>query len=321
LSASEKSFDLCCALKTSQKKSSYYFIAGVAIALCGTICFSVKAVLVKLAYRDSTVDAATLLALRMIFSVPIFVATAAYSSGKSTNIKFSTRQWLQIAFVGCLGYYVSSMFDFVGLKFISAGIERLILFTYPTLVLLMSSIFFKAKIKTVQWFALIMTYLGLAIAFFGEVDFSSAHNRDFLFGSLMIFICAFTFASYIVGSGRLIPKVGAAKFNSYAMSFASLGVLTHFFLFSDTSLLHLDSIVYLYSFIMAIFATVVPSYLVSAAINRIGSENVAIVSSVGPVSTILLANIFLNETISLWQLVGTALILAGVFIIGKQKES
>ncbi|HLZ15856.1 MAG TPA: DMT family transporter [Cyclobacteriaceae bacterium] len=168
---------------------------------------------------------------------------------------------------------------------------------------------------------LVVTYFGLAIAFFGETDFNSPQNKNFLFGSLMVFICAITYAAYIVGSGRMIPKIGAAKFNSYAMSFACLGVLLHFFLRSETSLLHLSGTIYGYGFLMAAIATVIPSYMVTAAINRIGSGNVAIVGSVGPVSTLVLANIFLAEPISLWQLVGTALILTGVLIISRQKPA
>ena len=185
-------------------KSKYYFLGGILIALCGTICFSAKAILVKLAYRDSSVDAVTLLALRMIFSVPFFAIAAAFSSSKSTNVKFTGRQWFYVALIGLMGYYVSSMFDFVGLQYVSAGIERLILFSYPTMVLLMSSLLFKMKIKPLQWPALIITYLGLATAFFGEVNFRSSQSSYFLFGSALIFLCAITYASYITGSGRLI---------------------------------------------------------------------------------------------------------------------
>jgi drug/metabolite transporter (DMT)-like permease len=265
------------------------------------------------------VDALTLLALRMIFSVPFFVGAAAISSGKDGNVKFTGSQWLSVALVGCLGYYVSSLLDFIGLQYVSAGIERLILFIYPTLSLLMSAIIFKVKIKPMQWLALVITYFGLAIAFFGEADFSAPAGNNFLFGSLMVFTCAITYAAYIVGSGRMIPNLGAAKFNSYAMSFACAGVLLQFFLRSETSLLHLPTTVYGYSFLMAVFATVIPSYLVTAAINRIGSGNTAIVGSVGPVSTLLLANIFLGEAVTIWQLMGTVLILSGVLIIGRQK--
>jgi drug/metabolite transporter (DMT)-like permease len=304
--------------KTS--KTKYYFIQGILLSLAGTVLFSVKAIFVKLAYRDAEVDAVTLLALRMLFSTPFFLTTALFSSSKSNNIKFTSRQWIYIAVIGCLGYYISSLFDFIGLKYISAGIERLILFAYPTMVLLMSSVIFKEKIKSVQWLAVVITYFGLAIAFFGETGLGSEKGSDFVFGSLLIFLCAITYASYIVGSGRLIPQVGATKFNSYAMSFACAGVLLHFFLFGTTSLLHLPVIVYVYSFLMAVFSTVIPSYLIAVAIKRIGSDNSAIVNSVGPVSTIFLAYLFLNESVSVWQLIGTALILVGVFIIARQKQ-
>ena len=305
-------------MKPSIPIKNYYFIQGIVLALLGAVCFSTKAIFVKLAYRDTNIDALTLLAWRMIFSVPFFVGAALLSSGKTDNVKFTLKQWLYIAFIGCMGYYVSSFLDFLGLQFVTAGIERLILFIYPTLVLLMSSFFFKEKIKPLQWAAVIVTYVGLAIAFFGEVDLHAPQNKNFLLGSFFIFVCAFTYAVYIVGSGRLIPKVGASKFNSYAMSFACAGVLLHFALLGDVSLLHLPIKVYTYSFFMAIFSTVIPSYLVTASIHRFGSGNVAIVGSVGPISTIILANIFLYEQITIWQIIGTILILVGVWIIGKQ---
>jgi drug/metabolite transporter (DMT)-like permease len=295
------------------------FLSGLIIAILGAVCFSTKAIFVKLAYRDTNIDALTLLAWRMIFSVPFFVGAAIFSSSKTDNVKFTTSQWLYIALIGCLGYYVSSLLDFLGLQYISAGMERLILFIYPTLVLLMSALLFKVRIKPMQWLALVVTYFGLAIAYFGEVDFASPQKEDFALGSVLIFVCAFTYAAYIVGSGRLIPRVGATKFNSYAMSFASIGVLVHFSLFSNVSLFHHPKLVYGYSFLMAVFSTVIPSYLVTAGINRIGSDNAAIVGSVGPVSTILLAYFFLSEEITFWQMTGTVLILAGVLIIGKQK--
>jgi drug/metabolite transporter (DMT)-like permease len=305
-------------LKTSTP--SYYFIQGILFALLGAVCFSTKAIFVKLAYRDTNIDALTLLAWRMIFSVPFFVGAAFVSSSKTDNVKFTIKQWGYIALIGCLGYYISSLLDFLGLQYVSAGMERLILFIYPTLVLLMSALIFKVKIKPMQWLALLITYVGLAIAFFGEVDFGSSQKKDFLLGSVLIFICAFTYAAYIVGSGRLIPKVGATKFNSYAMSFASIGVLLHFAFFSEVSLLYLPKLVYVYSFLMAVFSTVIPSYLVTAAINRIGSDNAAIVGSVGPVSTIALAFLFLSEPINFWQSIGTVLILVGVLVIGKQNK-
>jgi len=303
------------------KQPQSVFVSGILLALLGAICFSTKAVFVKLAYRDTEVDAISLLALRMIFSLPFFVISAVVSSSRHSNVRFTNKQWLQVALVGCLGYYISSLLDFLGLQYVSAGIERLILFIYPTLVLLMSAIIFKVKIKPIQWIALFITYVGLCAAFISEVDVQTAQNQNFLLGSLFIFVCAFTYAAYIVGSGRLIPVVGATKFNSYAMSFASIGVLLHFFITSDVSLLGLSTPVYVYGFLMAVLSTVIPSYLVVAGIKRIGSDNAAIVGSIGPVSTILMAYFFLAETVSVLQIIGTVLILAGVLVVGKQKTT
>lgn len=304
----------------SDKKSGDYFW-GILIVLLGAICFSTKAIFVKLAYRDTQIDAVSLLALRMVFSLPFFLIAAASSSSKQTNVRFTGKQWANVAIIGCMGYYVSSLLDFQGLRFVSAGIERLILFIYPTLVLLMSAIIFKEKIKPIQWLALLVTYAGLLIAFLSEASFQAEQNKDFLLGATLIFICAFTYAIYIVGSGRLIPHIGAGKFNSYAMSFASIAVLIHFFITSEVSLWGFSTTVYVYSFLMAVFSTVIPSYLVAEGIKRIGSDNAAIAGSIGPVSTIAMAYFFLNENVDFLQIVGTLLILLGVLLISRQKRT
>jgi drug/metabolite transporter (DMT)-like permease len=253
----------------------------------------------------------------MLFSLPFFIVSAWWSSSKSTNVRFTPKQWLAVASIGCLGYYVSSLLDFIGLQYVSAGIERLILFIYPTLVLLMSAVVFKTKIKGPQWIALIITYAGLLVAFWGEVNFEG-QSRDFFLGAACIFICAVTYAMYIVGSGKLIPEIGAAKFNSYAMTFAALAVVTHFFISNDNSLFTFHKQVYIYSFLMAIIGTVVPSYLISFGIKRVGSGNAAIIGSIGPISTIVQAYFFLQEPIHMLQLLGTGLILGGILIISKK---
>ncbi|MBK5277938.1 MAG: DMT family transporter [Bacteroidia bacterium] len=302
------------------KQNPTPFFWGIIICLMGAVCFSTKAIFVKLAYRDTQVEAVSLLTLRMIFSLPFFLVSAWFYSSKESNVKFTPKQWMYVAFIGCLGYYISSLLDFLGLQFVTAGMERLILFIYPTLVLLMNSLIFKHKIKPIQWLAVIITYVGLLLAFFGEADFSSSLNENFVWGSFLIFVCAFTFAAYIVGSGKMIPLVGAVKFNSYAMSFACVGVFLHFFITSEQSLSDFPALVYIYSFLMAILSTVIPSYLVVLGIKRIGADNAAIVSSVGPVSTILLAYFLLGESIFALQIFGTAMILFGVLLISRGKE-
>jgi drug/metabolite transporter (DMT)-like permease len=255
----------------------------------------------------------------MLFSLPFFILSAAVSSNKTTNVRFTRNQWIAVAAIGCLGYYVSSLLDFLGLQYITAGIERLILFIYPTLVLLISATIFRTRISSWQWLALLVTYVGLVAACVPELKGTGA-GENFWKGSLLILVCALTYAMYIVGSGRLIPVVGASKFNSYAMSFAAVAVLIHFFLTRDNSLFNQGATVYGYSFAMAIISTVIPSYLITEGIKRVGSSNAAIIASVGPVSTILQASIFLYEPIYALQLLGTGLILAGVFMIGQKKQ-
>ena len=205
----------------------------------------------------------------------------------------------------------------MGLQFVTAGIERLILFIYPTLVLLISAVIFKVTIKIPQWTALAITYAGLLVAFWGEAAFEEP-STDFYVGAACIFACAVTYAIYIVGSGKLIPVIGAAKFNSYAMSFAALAVVLHFTIANENSLFNLDNQIYLYSFLMAIIGTVIPSYLVAHGIKRVGAGNAAIIGSIGPVSTIVQAYFFLHEPIHIPQLAGTALILTGILIISKK---
>ena len=256
----------------------------------------------------------------MLFSLPFFIGAAVFTSQKESNQRFTLKQWIYVGIIGLLGYYVSSFLDFVGLRYVSAGIERLILFIYPTFVVIISAIWFKVQVTKRQIGALIITYSGLLIAYVSEAHVYSL-GSDFFFGSLCVFICAITFAIYIAGSGKLIPSIGSVKFNSYAMSFASLGVLTHFAVTSDKSLLGLQPIVYGYSAFMAIISTVIPSYLVSIGLKRLGANNTAIISSLGPISTILQASYFLDESVSALQWLGTLCILVGILMISWKASS
>jgi len=297
----------------TRNKSSGYLIGGVLISILGAICFSTKAVIVKLAYLEYPVDAITLLAIRMIFSLPFFLISAMVTSNKKENVKFTKRQWIDIAILGCFGYYISSLLDFQGLKYVSAGIERLILFIYPTFVLLISAFWMNRKVRSIEWLAVMITYAGLCVAFIGEVQVQS--GEDFYFGSMLILICAVTYAIYIAGSGALIPAVGAIKFNSYAMSFAAAAVLIHFMLTSTQSVIGLPFGVYAYGFLMAILSTVVPSYLVSISIKRLGANTTAVIASIGPVSTILQAAFLLGESVSVLEIAGTGFIILGILVI------
>ena len=295
--------------------------AGLAIALMGAILFSTKAIIVKKAFASTHVDAVSLLTLRMAFSLPFYLIAAYVISSREGNIKMTRRQWWLTFAIGITGYYFSSLFDFIGLQYISAGLERLILFLYPTFAVLLNFFLFKQSIQKNQWIALLLTYAGIALALSGEVRINRV-DSELWWGSFLVFLCAVTYSFYIVGSGKVIPTVGSMKFTAYAMLSASIGVFLHFLLAGNyTELSNVGSLVP-YGFLLAILATVAPSFLISNAMKRIGSNNVAIISSIGPVSTILQAYFFLGEEIFTEQIIGTVLVMIGVLLLGwKQNES
>jgi drug/metabolite transporter (DMT)-like permease len=290
-------------------------LAGFLITFLGSVLFSTKAVIVKKAFIDIQTDAVSLLTTRMIFSLPFFVAAAFLTSGKKENTPLTKKQWTYIILLGLVGYYLSSLLDFIGLQYISAGLERLILFLYPTFTVLINAVIFRLKVSRVQGLALFLTYCGLGIAYLSELH-GVTINQNFFFGSFMILLCAITFSIYIVGSGRLIPQVGATKFTAYAMLASTGGILVHFLIGGNRLSVNQNSSYYWYGLLLAIVATVIPSFLISNGMKRIGSNNVAIISSIGPVSTILLAHFVLGEPVSFMQFAGTGLVIVGVALIG-----
>jgi drug/metabolite transporter (DMT)-like permease len=296
-------------------------LAGFVISFTGAILFSTKAILVKLAFRSTHTDALTLLALRMLFSLPFYLLAALWGSRKEGNVRMKGRQWVWVIVLGLLGYYLSSFFDFVGLQYISAGLERLILFLYPSFAVLINAVLFHQRISRIQFGSLVLTYTGIGIAYFGELKIDTG-NPNFYWGSFLVFLCAITYAFYLAGTGRMVPLLGAAKFTTYSMLTATLAVLLHFFVrqtLSGHPLLPAgegSGRLWGYGVALAVVATVIPSFMLSAGMKRIGANNAAIVTSVGPVSTILQAHFFLGDRIFAEQIIGTVLVIAGVLLIG-----
>lgn len=287
------------------------FIGAISVFI-GAIAFSGKAIMVKLVYQHE-VDYITLLALRMGFSLPFFLIIAFFSKPVIAGSEFRPKDFFGLFFLGLIGYYLSSIFDFAGLQYVTASLERLILFIYPTLVVIMSAIFLKKKITPIIYLALALTYVGIFIVFYPELQLMPS---NLLSGSILIFLAAFTYALYLMGSGSLIPKFGVILYTCYVMSIASIAVLIHFLISTDLHSLHLDNDVYFYGAAMAIFCTVLPSFLISYGIKLIGAGKAAIIGSVGPVSTLIMAYVFLGERITFVQLMGTTFVLAGVIIVG-----
>ncbi len=290
---------------------------GAGLVFVGAVLFSGKAVLVKLAYGYG-VDSVALLSMRMLFSLPFFVVIAYFSGRQAAQVRLDAKDWLAVVGLGIMGYYLASLFDFLGLQYISAGLERLILFVYPTLVVVLSAIFFKVKIGQREYRALLLTYLGIFVVFYNDLSLS---QNGVVVGALFIFASALTYAIYLMGSGRLIPRLGSVRFTAYAMIVSSVAVLAHYAVLHGLTRWDFPAQVYILGAIMAVFATVLPAFLLSEGIGLIGSGRASIVGSVGPVSTIVLAYLFLNESVTAFQLIGTLLVLVGVLSVSAKDQA
>ncbi len=295
-------------------------ISGFILTLLGAILFSTKAIIVKLAFGATHTDALTLLTLRMVFSLPFYGVAALLVSSQKANVRMTRPEWAWVALLGLCGYYLSSLLDFIGLQYVSAGLERLILFLYPSFVVFINALFFKQRISGIQKWALVLTYSGIAIAYVGELVLD-ASKPGLYFGSLMVFLCAITYSVYIAGSGKVIPRVGANKFTAYAMLAATAGIFAHFAVAGNGQMLAAGRALWGYGLALAVFSTVLPSFIISQGLKRIGSNNVAIVSGIGPVSTILQAHFFLHEKIFAAQIFGTGLVIVGVLLLSWQRKT
>ena len=288
--------------------------AGLWLALIAAFSFSMKAIFVKLAYHWP-IEAVTLLALRMAFSLPFFVAVGLRESRKAQPL--SPGQWLTVVVLGMLGYYGASIFDFIGLHYISAGLERLILFSYPTLTLVFGAVFFGQRISRRDVLSLLLCYVGIAIAFAHDLNMAGDMTAV-LIGAGFVMASSVCYATYLVGSGRIIPVLGASRFTALAMLVSTGATLLHFMLTQPLTALDQPWQVYALALAMALFSTVLPVFAQSAAIRRIGAGRAAMIGTIGPVMTIAMSWWILSEPISLWQWIGTALVVAGVWQAGKK---
>ncbi|BBE50678.1 hypothetical protein OYT1_ch1118 [Ferriphaselus amnicola] len=285
-------------------------LLGVVFALLAAVGFSAKAILVKLAYLDH-VDAITLLALRMVFSVPFFIGVAIWVRRQHVA-PLNTHDRLLVLGLGLIGYYCSSFLDFLGLQYISAGLERLILFLYPTMTVILAAVLYRRAIGSKVIAAMALCYAGIALVFLHDIG---VKEGSVVLGASLVFASTLSYSIYLVGAGHAILRIGAMRFTAYAMVVASIASLLQFVVMRPLSALDLPLRVYELSLAMAIFSTVLPVFMLSFAIRRIGSGSTSLIGSLGPVSTIYMAYIFLNERISLLQIAGSALVLCGVLII------
>ncbi|MCP5247234.1 MAG: DMT family transporter [Candidatus Accumulibacter sp.] len=290
---------------------------GIALAILAAFGFSFKAIFVKLAYavpQAVPVDAITLLSLRMLFALPFFVVIGLHASRAAPPL--SRGDWLTLSALGLLGYYGASILDFIGLGYISAGLERLILFTYPTLTVLIGVVFMGKTLRAREVGALLLSYAGIGLVFFHDLEFAG-EPRAVLLGAAFVFASSLSYALYLAGSGEMIQRLGSARFTALAMLVSVLATELHFFASRPLSALRQPPAIYGYGAAMAILSTVLPVFLQSAAIRRIGAGRSVMIGTLGPMLTIAFAWLLLDEPLSLVQLAGAALVLAGVWLISR----
>ncbi len=303
-------------MNTSNSNARQLLI-GSACVVTAAIGFSSKAILIKLAYADNAqLDAITLMTWRMMLSLPFFVAVALWDL--KTNAAMPARDWLALVVLGIMGYYLASLLDFIGLEYISAGLERLILFLYPTIVVLLGAIIQRRPVEWPKRWALLLSYVGVALVFSNGAD---AVSRDITLGAMLVFASAVVFALFLTGSGYLIPRFGSKRFTAYSMSIACTATGTHFVATKPISQLAVSAEVFGLALMLALFSTVVPAFLMNAGIHRIGSGHASIISTVGPIATLGMAYVLLNETLGPAQLIGVGLSLSGVLLVtGLKRE-
>ena len=285
--------------------------SGLLLAAAGSIAFSGKAIIVKLAYRHG-VDAITLVMFRMLFALPFFIAMAWWAGRHQAPL--TRNDWLGVLGLGFSGYYLSSSLDFLGLQYISASLARLILYLNPTLVLVLGWVLYKRKITYRQGMAMAVSYSGVLLVFGHEV---SLVGENIALGTILVFGGAITYALYLTYSGQLVQRLGSLRLAGLATTVACFICILQFALLKPVTALNVAPEVICLSMLNATACTVLPVLMIMMAIERIGPGLTSQIGMIGPLSTLTMGAFFLNETFNLWILMGTVLVLSGVFWVTK----
>jgi drug/metabolite transporter (DMT)-like permease len=287
---------------------------GLLLAGFGAIAFSGKAIIVKLAYRYG-VDAVTLIMYRMLFALPLFLLLAWWAGiGKPA---LTRRDAKAIIGLGFCGYYLASFLDFAGLRYISAGLERLILYLNPTLVLALGALLFGKKVTRLQIIALAVSYGGVLCVFGREMSFA---GTDVPLGATLVFLSAVSYAVYLSYSGEEVQRLGALRLTGLASTVACLICIAQFFLLRPVAAMAVPAQVLWLSVLNATLCTFAPVLMVMMAIERIGASLTAQTGAIGPLSTILLAVLLLGEPFTAWVAAGTVLVLVGIWLLARPQR-
>ena len=290
---------------------------GIALAVLAALGFSFKAIFVKLAYAAAAVDAVTLLTLRMTFALPIALWASLWLCRAAPPL--SRTDWGLLLALGVLGYYGASILDFIGLQYISAALERLILFIYPTLTVLIGVLFMGKALEKRQVAALALSYAGIGLAFAHDLQVTDDMHAVLL-GGAFIFGSALSYALYSAGAEVAIRRLGTLRFAALAIIVSTFATQLHFVLTQPFSALAQPLEVYAYAAAMALFSTVLPVFWQSAAVQRIGAARTVLIGTLGPMLTIFFAWLLLTEPVSIAQLLGAGLVLAGVLLVSRRQR-
>jgi len=288
-----------------------YAAGGIVLALVGVLAFSLKAIVVKLIYRYD-VDTLTLVALRMVFALPFFIGAAWWATRGVSAPRLTGRDAALVGALGILGYYAGSMFDFLGLQYVSAALGRLVLFLYPTVVVVLSAIFLKKSVTPRIATALVVSYLGIALVLSRA---AMEQQANIALGAMLIFCGALAYSVYLVVGSRVLQRIGSMRFTALAMSAATAVCVGHYLAVRPFAVPVLPANVYALILLLATVCTVLPVFATAEALRRLGANLVAIVGAAGPVATILLGFIILDETMTVIQLAGAALVVGGVLLV------
>jgi drug/metabolite transporter (DMT)-like permease len=289
---------------------------GPVFAVLGVLGFSFKAILIKLAYAWHPVDPVTLMTLRMVYSAPFFIVLAWWSGRAATAKPIPPRDWRLLVVLGFIGYYLSSLLDFIGLQYVTASLERLVLFLYPTVVVLLSALFLGQPVTRRVAIALALSYAGIALVVWHDVRVTGDATLIAL-GSALVFAAAVSYAVYLVMSSGVIGRLGSSRFISWAMLASTVFIVLQFVLTRPLSALRLPPSIHALTVAMAIFCTVLPTWMIAESIRRIGASTASLVGSLGPVFTIGLGALLLGEPVNALQLTGVALVVGGVMLVSR----
>ena len=285
---------------------------GLLLATVGAVAFSGKAIIVKLAYRYG-VDAVTLIMYRMLFALPMFLILAWWSGRGKPPLTW--RDIRAILGLGFCGYYLASFLDFAGLRYISASLERLILYLNPTLVLALGVFLFKRKATRTQVLALAVSYAGVLCVFSREATIAGANVP---LGATLVFGSAVSYAIYLAYSGEEVRRLGALRLTGLASTVACVICIGQFLVLRPLSAMHVAPQVIGLSVLNATLCTFAPVLMIMMAIERIGAALTAQTGTIGPLSTILMAVLLLGEPFTAWVAAGTALVLVGIWLLARQ---